>query len=344
MVNPFYNSQQRRLRAVWRILIQGFFYFALMLFLQTLAGSLLGINAASAGVNLSDSSALQAYIVNSPLLLPLSALASLLAAWLSFLAAGRWLDHRRLPAFGFHFTRAWWRDFGFGLLLGAVLMGLIFSIELAAGWVTITQTLFSNRTDQPFWIGLLGYAALFLSVGVYEEMVSRGYHLRNMAEGLQGRFFSPRMALLAAYLLSSMLFGSLHMTNPNATITSTIFLMAAGLFLGLGYVLTGELAIPIGLHITWNFFQGCVFGFPVSGTEVSATFIAIQQSGPELVTGGAFGPESGLIGLAAIALGSALIVLWVRRMHGKARPQENLAVYDPTTCGLLDPGLEQNSK
>ncbi len=91
-------------------------------------------------------------------------------------------------------------------------------------------------------------------------------------------------------------------------------------------MLTGELAIPIGIHITWNFFQGNVFGFPVSGTNAGATLVAIKQSGPDIFTGGAFGPEAGLIGIAAVFLGSVLIWWYVKLRYGKALLWENLAV------------------
>jgi hypothetical protein len=96
-------------------------------------------------------------------------------------------------------------------------------------------------------------------------------------------------------------------------------------------VLTGRLAIPIGLHITWNFFQGNVFGFPVSGLEpVGATVLSIEQGGPLLFTGGVFGPEAGLIGIAAVLAGSLLTALWVRVRFGKAAMETSIAEPPPS--------------
>src|SRR5918911_257413 len=140
-----------------------------------------------------------------------------------------------------------------------------------------------------------------------------------MAEGLNFPSLGPRGAVVAAWVISSSLFGLLHLANPNATVISTINIAFAGLLLGAGYVVTGRLAIPIGLHITWNFFQGNVFGFPVSGLEpVGATILSIEQGGPLLFTGGVFGPEADLLDIAATLVGSLLIVLWVRVRSGEA--------------------------
>ena len=108
-----------------------------------------------------------------------------------------------------------------------------------------------------------------------------------------------------------------------STINLTLW---GGLVLGLGYVLTGRLALPMGLHIAWNFFEGNVFGLPVSGwTTLGATFLLIEQSGPPLLTGGAFGPEAGLLTIAASLIGVLMILLWVRVRSGRVALQTSLA-------------------
>jgi membrane protease YdiL (CAAX protease family) len=200
----------------------------------------------------------------------------------------------------------------------------IFLVELAAGWVTVSGTFVTRNPNAAFLPAILPAVIVFLAVGFYEELFSRGYQLQNMAEGINGRLMGPRAAVVVAALLSSAVFGILHAANPNASLISTFNIFLAGaLLMAMGLVLTGELAIPIGIHITWNFFQGNVFGFPVSGGDFGwATFIAVEQGGPDLWTGGAFGPEAGLVGVAAMILGAALTIVWVRwryrvvRLHG----------------------------
>jgi len=94
-------------------------------------------------------------------------------------------------------------------------------------------------------------------------------------------------------------------------------LFAAGLFLAYGYLRTQQLWLPIGLHIGWNFFEGTIFGFPVSGSFFYR-LIRHSVSGPELITGGDFGPEAGLIVLPMMVLGAGLIY-WFTRHRREAR-------------------------
>ena len=329
MANPFWNREQRRARTLWRLVLQVLLFLVLQVGLGMLLGlvGMLWVSAQPGGAAQlrSNPTAAITLLRGAPLFSLLSLLAILGAMVLSVWLAGRFLDRRRFSDFGFHFSRSWWLDFGFGLGLGAVLMVIIFLVELAAGWVQVTGTFVSTGFGFAPTIALA--VAQFIAVGIQEELFSRGYQLHNLAEGLNIKGLGARGAVLVAWVITSAIFASLHLANPNASAVSTIFLVAAGLFLGLGFILTGELAIPIGIHITWNFFQGNVFGFPVSGTPHGASFIATAQKGPVLVTGGAFGPEAGLMGLAAIVLGSFLTVLWVRRRQGQATVCDRLAEY-----------------
>ena len=336
--NIFWNPDRRRLRAVWRLIVQIILLLVLVVPLQ-LVMSIAGIvflamyggispdQLGSSGPGPLSPQALQEFFLGSPLLMSLSTLGLFAAILLSVWLAGRFLDRRRFVDFGFHLNKNWWADFGFGLFLGAFLMVIIFVVELAAGWVTVTGAFATRNPNMNFLAGIAPAAVIFLAVGIYEELFSRGYQLRNIAEGLNGKLLGPRGAVVVAALLSSAVFGTLHVTNPNASLISTFNIFIAGaVLLSVGLILTGELAIPIGVHITWNFFQGNVFGFPVSGSDFRwATFIATEQGGPHLWTGGAFGPEAGLIGVIAILLGGLLTILWVRWHYGSIGLHQEIA-------------------
>ncbi len=314
--NWFWNPTERRVRAGWRILLHLFLLVLLVLpisllyslfveqVVRPLGGHLLFVRLA---IRLIESSLTWIGII------------------VSLMLAGRFLDRRAFKDFGFALDRRWWQDLGFGLLLGALLMTGVYGVEIALGWVTPTGFFETNSTT--FAAGIWLYIGLFIAVGIQEEVLTRGYWLRNIAEGFNFRHVGPKSALLISYVISSAVFGLLHLGNPNATWVSTVNLMLAGLMLGLPYVLTGQLALPIGLHITWNFFQGNVFGFPVSGSIPGTSYIAIQQTGPELWTGGAFGPEAGLIGLLTMLIGAGLIWVWLKLTHATIGWQIALASY-----------------
>jgi uncharacterized protein len=349
-MNIFYNPTQVRVRAAWRLILTAIICWIGTLSPRIVLVPLVMWSLSAKGLLtpqvMSDQAALNSLLANEAAnlawlslvrqLWPLTFI--LLACWL----ASRFLDHRPFRDFGFHFSRGWWRDFAFGLALGAGLMLGIFLVEAAVGWIRITGVLPAPPRGGSLAVLLVVGAAGYILVAIYEELFARGYLLRNLAEGLRWRLISPRGALLVAYLLSSLVFGSLHQGNSNATPLTTPMLALAGLFLGLGYILTGELALSIGLHITLNFFQGYVFGFPVSGAAHSASLIAMQQGGPVAWTGGAWGPEGGILGLLALLVGSLLIVAWVRLTRGAVKLQDGLAVYQRPALASAQIGHEED--
>lgn len=318
----FFNPAEQRMRGGWRLLIQAGLFFGGIYLIQMILGMVIGIILTTAGVNVQDPQALAGpamEIIRLLLILTQLAIALLVCKF-----AARRLDKRPFRAYGFRFSRRWWADLGFGLFLGAFLMLCIFLAERSAGWIYAA----SRPLDGWTWVVILINLIVYIAVGITEELFSRGYQTRNLSEMLNRR--RPRLAIFIAYLITSSLFGLMHFANPNSSPTSNLLLMAAGLLMGLGYVLTGELGLSIGLHITWNFFQGIVFGFPVSGNINSVSFIQIQQGGPSLWTGGAFGPEAGLVGLAAVIVGVLLILGWVRLAHRKIALPTTLAEYSGT--------------
>jgi uncharacterized protein len=313
----FWNTTEKRLRAGWRVVI----HFVLWIYTPALLKVVLGNSLA----HLLPSSfyaveRVRDLLVEFILRLP----AIVVSTWLM----ARWVDHRPFAELGLQGGKRWWLDFGFGLGLGALLMTLIFWSEWLAGWVTILQSFQTANVSLPFSLVIWEPLVVFAVVGLTEELLARGYQLRNLAEGFHFSQSGGRSAVIIAWLVSSLFFGLLHVNNPHSSWHSTLALMLVGIFFGLGFILTGELAIPIGLHITWNFFQGSVFGFPVSGRDFgNITVLAIRQNGPDLWTGGAFGPEAGLLGLMATVIGCCAILLWVRWQYGKVTLCTGLAHY-----------------
>jgi len=313
----FWNCREDRLRTAWRILLN----LAMWALIQLFAGIVFGspitmflIQFFPAIEPIAEN--LLFYLLNLVLVIGLT--------W--YMAT--YIDHRPITSLGLQLDRQWWYDLLFGLLLGALLMSFVFISEWYLGWVAITALFYVDVSQLSFAVAILQPIVLFIVVGINEELLSRGYQLRNLAEGFATPSGKPTVAVIWAWFFSSTLFGLLHIFNPNSTWISTTVLMLAGGCLGLGYILTGRLGLPIGLHITWNFFQGNIYGFPVSGNVLSATSVfRIQQQGPQLWTGGDFGPEAGIIGILALFLGGLLTLLWVQWHYGQIRLVTSLADY-----------------
>lgn len=134
--------------------------------------------------------------------------------------AGRWLDHRPFAAFGVRLDGAWWRGLAVGLGLGALVMTLVFALEYAVGWITVSGLLVTTAPGVSVAFGLTFSLVKVTCVATYEEFVSRGYHLRNLVEGTN---------LPVGVALSSAVFALLHYSNENAGIVSIIGLGVNGL-------------------------------------------------------------------------------------------------------------------
>jgi len=284
IANIFISSNEPRLRAGWRLLLQTLLMILVAVLLQSTLGMIF-----TPGKN-----------GNADLFL--SQILELAIFAISIYIARRFLDKRSFVSLGLQINKQTFTDILIGIAITFFMMGSIYFAETTAGWLTFESFAWQNESASNVLAGVLTFLAIFIFVGWNEELLSRGYHLQTLASGTN---------LFWGVIISSSLFGLAHLGNPNATWISAAGIFFAGVFLAYGYLRTGQLWLSIGLHIGWNFFEGVVFGFPVSGLDIYR-LIRHQIQGPEIWTGGAFGPEAGLIVLPALAIGSVLIYLYTR--------------------------------
>ncbi|MBI2845372.1 MAG: CPBP family intramembrane metalloprotease, partial [Chloroflexi bacterium] len=207
----------------------------------------------------------------------------------------RFLDRKGFLDLGLRLRKGWLAQTLWGVLLGILLMAFVFAAEWLGGWL-LPQGLALDMLP-----AILGYLALYVIVAINEELVFRGYALQTLQQGW-GRG--------GALVASSFLFALFHSLNPNFSWLGFLGIFLAGILLGYGYLATGALWLPMGLHFAWNFAEGPIFSFAVSGLE-SPGLVVWQELRPDtLWTGGSFGPEAGILGFLAILLG--LAALWFR--------------------------------
>lgn len=226
----------------------------------------------------------------------------LIGVTLSIFLARHFLDKQSFKTLGLRFHRRSITDLLAGLIITFFMMTLVYGISISLGWAE--AGFYAWEVDAvPTVFTKAGIALLtFILVGWSEELLSRGYHLQNITSGLN---------LVWGVFLSSLIFAVLHLANFNATWAGAIGIFFAGLFFAFSYLRTKQLWLPIGLHIGWNFYEGVLYGFPVSGLK-NYSLINTSVKGPDLWTGGAFGPEGGLILAPAMILGIILIYAYTR--------------------------------
>jgi uncharacterized protein len=224
------------------------------------------------------------------------------------LAAVSALDRREPSMLGIGRRPGYLGDLAFGVGIGAACMASIAIVEDLAGWARYVPL----EIDRERAWDVVVVIDVFVCVAIIEELVSRGYHLRNLEDGLSGAR-GTRWARGGALALSSVVFGVAHAGNPDASALAVLNIAIGGAFLGIGALLQGDLALPLGVHFGWNLAQ-CLFGMPVSGNRwpLEAALFERVELGPDAITGGAFGPEGGSSGLCAMAFGALLTIAWIR--------------------------------
>lgn len=284
--NLFLSPEESRLRSGWRLILQSLMLGVIF--------AILGI-IANLGLGLLPDISYAAFLL-------LGTLVTSLAVTFSVYLARRYLDRRTFTSLGLRVNSQTILDLLFGFGLTGLMMGIIFLVLWGLDWLQIESFAWQMESWGNVAASVLVMLILFIFVSWQEELLMRGYWLQNLSAGL-----SQSLGIL----LSSALFALAHWFNPNLDWMGLLGLFLAGLFLAYGYVRTKQLWLPIGLHLGWNFFEGTLFGFPVSG-QYQYQLIRQTVTGPDLITGGAFGPEAGLILLPVLVLGAAGIYWYTR--------------------------------
>lgn len=192
-----------------------------------------------------------------------------------------------------------WQDWLSGILLATVLYAVGFGISLLAGAVEVTGVTFNPSS-------LLISFVFFLLVAITEEFALRGFVLERMLQGGVNKFW--------ALFLSAALFSLIHIGNPNFDFLSFINILLAGILLGSSYIYTRNLCFPIALHWFWNWIQGPVLGYEVSGNKFCDGLLTLHLPEANLINGGAFGFEGSILCTVLMIVGTG-VILKVFRNH-----------------------------
>ncbi len=230
-----------------------------------------------------------------PLALPfaLSTAIALLLGWI----CGKLFENVPFRSLGAWFTRGWLPHLGAGVLLGGVALCIAVAVAYFSGSLTFSV----NRDSSSTLIAssLLSTLLIFLVGAASEETLFRGYMLQTLSRA--------KLAWLGG-LVSSLLFSLAHNNNHDASLLSGFNTFLAGVWFVAAYLRTRDLWFPFGMHVTWNWLQGPVFGINVSGiSELSPDpVMRAHDLGPVWLTGGAYGIEGGVACTIALAIAVAL--------------------------------------
>jgi membrane protease YdiL (CAAX protease family) len=224
---------------------------------------------------------------------------------LGIVAIVHWVRTRQsiLRGLGLVFKVSILRDLVAGLLITFLGMLGIFLVELLLNVIQVTA--------QPVDVGRIGSAAgMFVFGAVYEEVFFRA---------LKGNKW-------AAIIISAVIFGFAHILNPNATLITAFGTGLGGLIYGIAFLGAQNIWLPLGLHFNWNFAQA-MLGFPVSGLTFDR-LLTTTAIGPELLTGGAYGPEAGLVGMVFRFVIIGMVFFYLSRVTKTKPGNPRILEYD----------------
>jgi membrane protease YdiL (CAAX protease family) len=261
------------------------------------------------------SKALKSHGFDGAWLAPLPALFVLLVTWICMRAR-----KQPLADVGLALGARWLRHALFGIVFGGITMGVVASCIAAAGGVRF-------HLDPAHGLAALAIGAWsFAGVALFEELLFRGFVFQRLVDGA-----GP----LIAQLSMAILFAVAHWDNPGmegaTQVWATLDTALGAILLGLAFLRSGSLALPIGIHFGWNWVQGSVLGFDVSGVGQAGWLSPELLDKPQWLSGGTFGPEASVFAVLVDVV--SIVLLW-RWKGATTQPLERAA---PAPNGLPAP-------
>jgi uncharacterized protein len=212
-----------------------------------------------------------------------------------------------------------------GISIAALAMVAVFLTAMVSRTIEVVGT----GPADPLWNDLPTY----VMVPFLEELIFRGALLGGLLVLMRNRVW-------LAVLIAGAVFGALHLTNANATPLTGIGTTLGGIAYGIAFAATRSIWLPFGLHAAWNYLQGPVLGFALSGGKpLRGTFLLQESVGPVWFTGGEYGPEGGMLGV----LGRIVVLLGLLALITRRRTRSAASGQHGTAVGSVEGGVARES-
>lgn len=290
-----FKNKEGKIRSGWIIAAVTGAFFLIANIIGIIMGIIIGIiiNLTSNGQITGDPNQITAQITMISMFL------SEIVMILVPIIAWKYIMKRPLSNMGLTSFKKGYKELFVGLAFGAISMTVVFAFIVLTGNATVESWTPHFSADTAI------YLVIFILVGLAEEIYSRGFIMATLRQTRNLPF---------VVLVSSLIFALLHSLNSGISLLPYLNLFLVGFLFAYMYIKSGNIWMCIGYHITWNYFQGNVFGFKVSGLDTTGIITTTYKEN-NLLNGGTFGPEGGLFVTFIVLIGLLIVHLYYRNRN-----------------------------
>jgi membrane protease YdiL (CAAX protease family) len=306
------KNNKGHIRCGWKILITYLLLFAIITVVNICFGIVVGtVSVVKGNNNISELEKFLSGDIGILITCILNNTSSILAS----IFVWKLLDKKKVKDMGIISINEGKKDLFVGLLMGALSITIVCIILLLFGGVQFVNPISKPNISISIIYGLIS----FIFVGLGEEIFGRAY-VMSVLKQTKNKW--------VIIFISSILFSALHLFNNAIGILSLINLFLAGVLFAYMFMKSNNIWLPIGFHITWNYFQGYIWGFQVSGNKVNGIY-QIKTITNNIINGGEFGPEGGLVVTSIL-----LILLFFVRFYYSDKKIEDF-IYNDEEIGII---------